>query len=223
MTGSDPVVSVVVVADGPWAETLRCLTALARAAAGLRHEIIAVDDGTSDETAHALPRLPGLTALRGDLRQGFAAAASAGASQARAPLLAFLHGDAEPHPAWLEPLLRAAAEHPEAAAFGSLMVRPDGLLEGSLEPAVPSPALEPVTALPSAALLVRASCFAAVGGFRPGAAPGDEGPDLCARLGAAGGRLLLSRESGVLHHGRCRPSPDRSVPPSPRAAGRGPG
>jgi GT2 family glycosyltransferase len=198
----------VVVADGPWEETLGCLTALARAAHGLEHEVIAVDDGTADETALALPRLPGLTALRGDQRQGFAAAANAGAALARAPLLAFLHGDAEPHPSWLAPLLRSAAEHPEAAAVGSALLRPDGLLEGSGEPAVPSTVLERVGALSSAALLVRAAPFAAAGGFRAGA-PGAEGPDLCARLAAAGGIVLLSRESSALHRGRCRAAPTR--------------
>jgi GT2 family glycosyltransferase len=199
-----PLVSVVLVADGPWEETLRALTALAHAAAGVAHEVIAVDDGTADETALALPRLPGLTALRGDVAQGFAAAANAGASQARAPLLAFLHGDAEPHPGWLGALVRAAADHPEAVAFGGLVVGPGGLLEGSGEPAVPAPALLPVEALPAVGLLVRAGRFAAAGGFGTGLPLGAEGADLCRRLRAAGDVLLLTRECGLLHRGRCR-------------------
>ena len=54
MSGALLEVSVVVVADGPWEETAACLSALARAVAGISAEVIVVDDGTTDGTAAAL-------------------------------------------------------------------------------------------------------------------------------------------------------------------------
>ena len=125
VTGRTPEIAVVVVADGPWEATLRTLAALARAAAGVPHVLVGVDDGTRDETAGALPRLPGMLTLRSDLPRGFAAAAVAGAAAARTPWLAFLRSGAEPRRGWLAGLLEAARAHPGAAALAGLLVRPD--------------------------------------------------------------------------------------------------
>ena len=217
-----PRASVVVVADGPWDDTFRCLAALARGAAGVDHEVIVVDDGTADETAMALPRLPGVTSLRGDAPQGFAAAAQAGLLQARAPLVAFLHADAEPHPGWLEPLVRLAEDDERVAAVASRLVAPTGLVEadgvalayaspypitpipvGAGEPAVPSAAVTEIPAASGAALLVRKAAFEAAGGFDPAYAGPAADLDLCLRLGEAGGLVLAARASVAVHHGRC--------------------
>lgn len=217
-----PRASVVVVADGPWDDTFRCLSAVARGAAGIDHEVIVVDDGTADETARALPRLPGLTTLRGDAPQGFAAAAQAGLLQARAPLVAFLHADAEPHPGWLAPLIKLAEEDDRVAAVASRLLAPTGLIEAdgvalayaapypitpvpvsAGEPGVPSVAVTEVPAASSASLLVRKAAFEAAGGFDPGYAGAAADLDLCLRLGEAGGLVLAARESVAVHHGRC--------------------
>jgi len=217
-----PRASVVVVADGPWDETFRCLSAVARGAAGVAHEVIVVDDGTTDETAQVLPRLPGLTSLRGDAPQGFAAAAQAGLLQARAPLVAFLHADAEPHPGWLEPLVRLAEEDERVAAVASRLLSPTGLVEAdgvalayaspypitpvpvsAGEPGVPSAAVTEVPAASTASILVRKAAFEAAGGFDPEYAGAAADLDLCLRLGEAGGLVLAARESVAVHHGRC--------------------
>lgn len=209
-----PLVSIVVVADGPWEETLRCLTALARATAGLAHEVIVVDDGTADETAVALPRLPGVVSIRGDTPQGFALAANAGASVARAPLIAFLHGDAAPHPSWLGPLLEAAAD-PSAVLIGSRLVDPQGDLEGTSEPAVPRPGVSSEEPCSAAAMLVRREAFLAVEGFRGGGSGWALAEELAARLGLPGGRGVVARASSVRHQGRCGSA---EAPPGRRAA-----
>jgi GT2 family glycosyltransferase len=217
-----PRVSIIVVADGPWDETFRCLTALAQGAAGVPHEVIVVDDGTSDETAAALARLPGITSLRGDVPQGFAAAASAGASHARAPLLAFLHADAAPHPGWLAPLVRLADADPAIGAVSSRLLGPSGLVEadgviftssdehpmvpvavGAGEPGIPSLEVSEVPAASCVALLVRREPFEAVGGFDQGLGGAAPDLDLCFRLRARGLLVLVARESVAVHQARC--------------------
>jgi len=217
-----PQVSVVVVADGPWEETLRCLLAVARAAGDVRHEVIVVDDGTADETALALPRLHGVRSARSDDPRGFPSAANAGAALARAPLVAFLHADAEPHPGWLAPLVALAEGDAAVAAVASRLVAPSGLVEcdglallygapypivpspvGGGEPAVPSAEVSQVPAVLSAALLVRADRFRGCSGFDEELGPVAADVDLCLRMRQLGGVVLVARESVALHHGRC--------------------
>jgi len=197
VSSRDPEIGVVVVADGPWEATLRTLATLARATIGVPHRLVGVDDGTRDETAAALPRLPGMVTLRSDLPCGFAAAAAAGAGAARTAWVAFLRTGAEPRRGWLAGLLEAAQAHPNASALAGLLVGPDGLLVPGGAPAVPSPRVEPSTDLPAVGLAVRTDAFAAAEGFRAGW-PGGEGPDLCRRLAPTPGAALLVRPVSVL-------------------------
>jgi GT2 family glycosyltransferase len=219
-----PRVTVIIVADGPWDDTYRCLSAVVRGAAGLAYEVIVVDDGTTDETDRALQHLDGITAMRSDHRQGFRPAATAGLQVATAPLALLLHADAEPHPGWLEPLVTLAEADPAVVAVSSRLLAPSGLVEsdgtvfafaapypmtpvafGAGEPGVPSGEVSQVPAAPAVSLLLRREAVAAVGGFDTGF----EGPaadlDLCLRLGAQGGVVLVAAASVAIHHGRCSP------------------
>jgi GT2 family glycosyltransferase len=222
MTSQIPTASIVIVADGRWDETFRCLRAVQQGAAGIAHEVIVVDDGTQDETRLALPRLHGVTTLRGEAPVGFVRAANAGASVARGRFIAFLHADAEPHPGWLEPLVGMANGDATVAVAASRLVTPDGFVESegiafayaapypltpfmhaAGEPALPaSDALE-VPAASFAAALVRADLFHAVQGFDE-AYGGPAGEiDLCLRLRVTGRRIVVARASCATHHARC--------------------
>jgi len=215
-----PTVSVVVIAQGPWEETFRCLSALRAAAAGVAHEVICVDDGTTDETRLALPRLEGLTTLRAEGRGGFARAANAGAGVARGRHLAFLHAAAVPQPGWLARLVELVEADARVAVAGSRLVTPGGRVEadgvafayaspypltpiahGAGAPAVPTSDVLEVPAVPSAAMLVRADHFRAVRGFDEAHGADASAVDLCLRLAAAGGRVVVARASAAIHHG----------------------
>jgi GT2 family glycosyltransferase len=215
-------VTVVIVADGPWDDTFRCLQALAVGSAGVDHEIIVVDDATGDETAAALPRMPGITAVRTDEPRGFAACAAAGAGLARAPLLAFLHADAEPRPDWLATLAALAEGDEHVAVVASRLVTPGGCVEsdgmvfayaspypmtpvavGAGDPVEPGGRVTEVTAAQAVALLVRRASFEAVGGFDATLSSPAADLDLCLKLRTAGGTVLIASESVVVHHARC--------------------
>lgn len=108
----------VLVGDG-WEANLRCLLALAQGSNGVRRETIVVDDGSSDDTRLALPRLEGLTLLRNEQQVGFARAAAQAAGAAKGDVLLILDRDAEVQPGWLPPLARLFEDPAVAAACPS--------------------------------------------------------------------------------------------------------
>lgn len=87
----------------------------ALAGSGLAYEIIAVDDGSGDQTARrlaeALASVPGLRAFRHDRRSGQTAALATGFAQARGDLIATLDGDLQNDPADLPRLVRELGDH----------------------------------------------------------------------------------------------------------------
>jgi hypothetical protein len=130
MNSEQPQVTIVLAVRDGWEQTLRTLLALVESTRGLGTETIVVDDGSTDETAVALPRLPGLQALRAEVPQGLARARSQGAALARGRLVAFLGNGVVPGANWLAPLLAAferdalvGAAHPATAQLAS-----DGLV-----------------------------------------------------------------------------------------------
>lgn len=140
-----PVLSVVLAVRDGWAHTHRALLALVEATRGLPCETIVVDDGSSDETARALPLLPGLLAVRSDRPQGLARARRQGADLATGRLIAFLGNGAFPTEAWIRPILAALELDPDLAAArpasdplaaDGLVVRADACRRvGGLDPA----------------------------------------------------------------------------------------
>jgi len=95
-----PRISVIVPAFNaePWLEL--CLRALERQKFLRRHEIIVVDNNSSDRSAEIATGHKDVTLLR-EKRQSSYAARNRGASAARAPILAFLDADCAPDPNWL--------------------------------------------------------------------------------------------------------------------------
>jgi GT2 family glycosyltransferase len=211
--------SVVVLCEGGPAEAGRCLAALARQHPAPAAEVVVVD---ATPAGDALPGpLPaGCRRVRAEPAAGRAAALAAGAAAASGRLLAFLHGDAEPEPGWLAPLL-AAAGGPTPAIAGSRVTFADGTaVDGLLlayarpYPLSPVPQVDtsaasgsrgalPVPAACGVALALPAALLGRLGGFDEAFTAGGEDVDLCLRAGQAGVPVVVVRASRVRHHATC--------------------
>src|SRR4051812_49380736 len=94
--------SVVVVTYNSGAAMAASLPSLA-AQLGPAHELIVVDNGSSDDTLRVVRELaPAATVLETGHNAGFAAGANAGAAAASGDLLLFLNPDATPRPGFVE-------------------------------------------------------------------------------------------------------------------------
>ena len=90
---------------------------------GLAHEIILVDDGSTDGTRAWLATLAApCRALLNDRNLGFAATCNRGASVASGEFLFFLNNDLELLPNWLEPMLATFGRRPRAGIVGNVQL-----------------------------------------------------------------------------------------------------
>jgi len=97
-------------------------------------ETLLVDNGSSDGSVGFVEEnFPEVRVIRLPENRGFSAAVNAGIMVSEANLVALLNNDTEVDPGWLEALVRAAAEHPEAGFFASKLVdfRDRRLLDGA--------------------------------------------------------------------------------------------
>jgi len=185
--------------------------------AGLAHEIILVDDGSTDGTREWLAGLscPGLTVLLNERNLGFAGTNNRGARQARGRYLALLNNDLLLAPGWLEPMLALYQDSKDKiGVVGNLQLRvSDGLLDhagiratrdGKLvhirrHPPTSRRGLK-VLAVTAACCLVNREHFLSVGGFDEAYVNGAEDVDLCLALQAQGLPSLVATGSVVRHH-----------------------
>jgi len=187
---------------------------------GLDHEIIFVDDGSTDGTRAWLKNLtaPCRVILNGE-NLGFAGACNRGAATATGDYIFFLNNDLVLLPRWLEPMLAAFAQFPEAGLVGNVQLN---AATGAVDhagiyfnhqgkpahlAAVPPttrylgrPAWRAVDALTGACFAIRAAKWQQLGGFDEGYLNGSEDIDLALRASAAGLRHYVALRSVVRHH-----------------------
>lgn len=88
--------------------------------AGLKWELVVVDNNCTDATPAVLEEAAKHLPLRAvtEAKQGHSHARNRAVAEAGAPLLVWTDDDVLVHPDWLADLVRAAADHPDAAFFG---------------------------------------------------------------------------------------------------------
>lgn len=185
--------------------------------AGLDHEVIFVDDGSTDGTREWLARLAGprIKLLLNPVNLGFAAANNRAAAVATGDFLVFLNNDLVLEPGWLEPML-AAAGRPGTGFVGNrqystvtgaldhrgvyfdVLGRPLHDRRGWRPTALRACSRYP--AVTAACCAIAAGVFRQHGGFDPDFRNGYEDIDLCLRLGRCGYRHYVANRSRVRHH-----------------------
>ncbi|MGC4073503.1 MAG: glycosyltransferase family 2 protein [Nibricoccus sp.] len=185
--------------------------------AGLDHEIIFVDDGSTDGTRDWLHTLsiPHLRVLLNDRNLGYAAANNRAASLASGDILVLLNNDLVLTPHWLEPMLAAhAAFGPRAGLVGNVQrsVRTGGIdhtgfiitEHGKPEQDRTPPArfrrIKKVPAVTGACLLTTRALWKQLGGFDEQFVNGCEDLDLCFKASNAGLTNAVALCSVIHHH-----------------------
>jgi GT2 family glycosyltransferase len=214
-----PVVSIVIPVFNKWEYTFKCLMAVAANTRDVAHEVIVVDNASSDDTGQALPLLEGIRFQRNEKNFGFARACNQGAAMARGKYLMFLNNDTEVRAGWLSSMVRILDGEPDVAMVGSKLLFPDGTLQhagvafayAAPLPVTPfhlnyrrpeSTSRERLTlrAVTAACMLVRGEVFRAAGAFDEGFVNGYEDVDLCLKVAQTGAKIVYTPESVVVHH-----------------------
>lgn len=198
--------------------TQACVTSLqATLPRELGHEIILVDDGSTDGTRAWLQKLGApFRVVLNERNLGYAAANNHGATLARGQRLFFLNNDLVLLPGWFEPMDALLRTRPDAGLVGNVQLRTathavdhTGVyfnFQGKPVHATSAPPGAWLTgrretpALTAACFGIQADVWRNLGGFDDGFVNGCEDIDLCLRARAAGRRNFVSLRSRVLHH-----------------------
>ncbi|HEX6738489.1 MAG TPA: glycosyltransferase, partial [Vicinamibacteria bacterium] len=215
----NPECSVLIPVFNQAEHTFQCLRALLGEIDPARHEVIVVDNASSDETPRLLARFADrVRVLRNPENRGFVEACNQGAAAAGGRYLVFLNNDTLVQPGWLRHLVATAEADPGAGAVGSMLLYPDGRLQeaGGLiwndgqahnygryeSPEDPRFAFaREVDYCSGASLLVPRELFQELGGFDLRYAPAYyEDADLGMALRARGHRVVYQPLSRVVHY-----------------------
>ncbi len=214
-----PAASVIISARHQGVALDKCLNTLfTRLPEDVAVEVVLVLNAATPEVEKAARRhADRLRLLRSPIHLGFAASFNRGRAAASGRFLVSLHADAFVQPGWLEALLAAAAEHPEAGVFCSLVMNLDGTTQsaGTLiwrsgqatapwldhpPPPAAFTAVQPIQAGAATSLMVRSEVLDALGGLDERLYPGFFADlDLAMGAWAAKRSTLLVPESRAHH------------------------
>jgi len=113
------VISIVLVSFNTAHELVACLESIERCAAAIPHEIIVVDNGSTDGSVEAVRRrFPSVQLVANQENLGFAKANNQALPRVRGEYILFLNPDSELQPGTLERMLAELGGFPERAAVG---------------------------------------------------------------------------------------------------------
>ena len=124
----NPKLSIIIITFNRAAETLACLQALSMQVDS-RHEIIIVENASSDHTKQLLTKIEGITIIENSTNRHFLLGTMQGAECAKGEYLLFLNNDAQVLPGGIAALLESFADHPNLGALGARLIHPSGMLQ----------------------------------------------------------------------------------------------
>lgn len=218
--------SIVIVSYNASQDLARCLASLRDAPPATPHDIIVIDNASTDDCA-AVARDAGVRFVGLDRNRGFAAANNVGLHETRGELVLLLNPDTVVPAGALDRLVAILEAHPEAGALGPRLVDGSGRAELSFGPMIgllaerrqqrlmrrlragEPAAVDRVAAMTrqtqwpdwvsGACLLTRRADLNAIGGLDERFFMYTEDVDLCASLRARGRRILFTPEVEIVH------------------------
>jgi GT2 family glycosyltransferase len=181
----------------------------------LDHEILLIDDGSTDGTRAWLATLkaPAVRVLLNERNLGYAATNNRAITVAQGEILVLLNNDLVLTPGWLEPMLELYRSLPKPGAIGNVQLNATtsavdhaGIyvtVKGKPEHDIvlPSKGDRKITpAVTAACLLIAHSLWQQLGGFDEQFCNGAEDVDLCFRASKAGFTNAVSLRSIIHHH-----------------------
>lgn len=202
--------------------TSHCLEAIrATVPAGIKYEIIVVDNASTDGTGDYLKSFSGpVKVISNDKNHSYSKANNQGAAIAQGRYLIFLNNDTKPLNGWIENLIREFESSPDVAVQGAKLLYANGKIqhagmvygERGGRPAEPyhiylmhDPEVSHVNNKRSmqfvtgACLAIRKEVFDNIGGFDEKYVFGWEDTDLCMKVSQEGYQILYNPEV-VLYH-----------------------
>lgn len=118
--------SIVIVSFNARADLVHCLLSLKKNPPSMDHEIVVVDNDSTDGSAEAAQTIPGVAVVRMGRNAGFSAANNAGIRQSSGDLLLLLNSDTLVPPGALDALIARLRATPAAAVAGPRLVDAEG-------------------------------------------------------------------------------------------------
>ncbi|MEQ1717150.1 MAG: glycosyltransferase, partial [Hyphomicrobium sp.] len=122
-------VSIIIPVYNQIEYTLACLDSIKANTEEIEHEIIVVDDCSSDQTAAILSSREDITYICNGKNLGFIGSCNAGAARASKNYVCFLNNDTKVLPNWLSALVNTFELHEHVGLAGSKLIFPDGRLQ----------------------------------------------------------------------------------------------
>lgn len=211
-------ISIVIVSFNARGDLDRCLASLHTSPPAASHEIVVVDNASSDGSAAAARRWPDVTVVEVGSNIGFAAANNAGMRATSGTHLLLLNSDTIVPAGAIDRLLAELERRPDVAVVGPRLVDGNGRAELSFGRMIGpynewrqkrrarSGAVDELTRqrqypdwVSGACLLVRRADAEAVGGLDERYFMYTEDVDFCAAIRARGRRVLFTPDVEVVH------------------------
>jgi GT2 family glycosyltransferase len=122
-------VSIVIVSYNARADLERCLAALHDAPPAATHEVIVVDNASTDGSVDAARHWPAVHVIASDENRGFAAASNTGIRASRGRNVLLLNSDAQVPPGAIDRLIDELESRPDVAIVGPRLVDGEGQAE----------------------------------------------------------------------------------------------
>ena len=229
-----PHLSIIIVSFNARGDLERCLASLHAAPPATTHDIVVVDNASSDGSAAAARRWPDVTVVEAGSNIGFAAANNIGMRATSSTNLLLLNSDTIVPEGAINRLLEELEQQPDVAVVGPRLVDGCGRAELSFGRMIGpfnewrqkrlarSDAVDELTKqrqypdwVSGACLLVRRADAEAVGGLDERYFIYTEDVDFCAAIRARGRRILFTPDVEVVH---LRGRSAASAPAATRAA-----